>query len=65
MFVKMFKKLQELMIVLVLMFFGFSSYIKDRREYFASHFEDVHLKRPHLDEVELASGFLGLSRRRK
>jgi len=26
MFVKMFKKLQELMIVLVLMLFGFSSY---------------------------------------
>jgi hypothetical protein len=31
-FVKMFKKLQQLMIALVLMFFGFSSYNKDRRE---------------------------------
>lgn len=32
-FVKIFKKLQQLMIVLVLIFFGFSSYNKDRREY--------------------------------
>jgi len=30
MFVKVFKKLQELMIVLVFVFFGFSSYNKDR-----------------------------------
>jgi len=33
MFVKMFKKLQELIILLVLMFFGFSSYNKDQMEY--------------------------------